>query len=167
MAIRPILVYPDPRLKQPAEPVALEHIEGARQVVQDLIDTMESCPPRTVGIAATQIGAMVRVAYVDASQNPKHESMLGALALVNPVITETRGDLIFREGCLSLPEMTGNVRRAEHVTVSFITLDGQQQRVSASGFEAVLLQHEIDHLDGILFLDRIVNPATDLFRRKK
>ncbi len=165
MAVRPVLLYPDPRLKMLCPPV--ESItDEIRAVVQDLLDTVDAGPPRTVGIAAPQIGAMIRVAIVDTSRNPKHMAGHGLLALVNPQIVAQSGEQFFREGCLSLPDYTANIRRAQSITVESLDLDGQVRRIDAEGFEAVVLQHEIDHLDGILFLDRVSNVKTDLFRRK-
>jgi peptide deformylase len=91
----------------------------------------------------------------------------GLLALINPVISRSEGKRLGREGCLSIPDFTGNVVRAEKITVNAMTTNGAQTRVEAEGFEAVVLQHEIDHLDGILFLDRVSSLKTDVFRRKK
>lgn len=165
MAVRPVLLYPDPRLKMPCSIV--EGIpDEVRAVVQDLIDTMDAGPPRTVGIAAPQIGAMTRIAIVDTSRNPKHPGGHGLLALVSPRIVAQSGEQFFREGCLSLPDYTANIRRAQFITVEARDLDNQPFCIDAEGFEAVVLQHEIDHLDGILFLDRVSNVKTDLFRRK-
>lgn len=165
MAVRPVLLYPDPRLKMLC-PSVDAITDEMRAVVQDLLDTMDAGPPRTVGIAAPQIGAMTRIAIVDTSRNPKHPAGQGLLALVNPQIVAQSGEQFFREGCLSLPDYTANIRRAQFITVEALDLDGQARRIDAEGFEAVVLQHEIDHLDGLLFLDRVSNVKTDLFRRK-
>lgn len=165
MPARPIVFYPDPRLKTPCGPAA--GIDDAlRAAAQDLLDTMDSCPPRTVGIAAPQIGVLSRLTIVDTSRNPKHPGGHGLLVLVNPRIVAQEGEQFFREGCLSLPDYTANIRRFQSVTVEALGLDGGVISVSAEGFEAVVLQHEIDHLDGVLFLDRVSNMKTDLFRRK-
>ena len=165
MAIRAVILYPDPRLKTACPPVA-EIDDVTRAVVQDLRDTMDAGPPRTVGIAAPQIGAMTRVVLVDTSRNPKHPSGHGPLALVNPRIVASEGDQFFREGCLSIPDYTANIRRHRAITVEALTVDGAAITVDAQDFEAVVLQHEIDHLDGLLFLDRVSNVKTDLFQRK-
>jgi len=164
MAVRPVLLYPDPRLKQVCAPVEPQSADIAR-VVQDLLDTMNAGPPRTVGIAAPQIGEMVRIALVDTSRNPKYPGGSGFLALVNPVIAAHNEEQFFREGCLSLPDYTANIRRYRYITVRATDPDGNDVIVQASDFEAVVLQHEIDHLDGILFLDRVANAKTDLFQR--
>ena len=165
MSVRPVVLYPDPRLKTVC--AAVPGITDAlRAEAQDLMDTMDACPPRTVGIAAPQIGLLSRLAIVDTSRNPKYPGGHGLLVLVNPQITAFDGEQVFREGCLSLPDYTANIRRHQHITVSALTLDGGEIMLDAEGFEAVVLQHEIDHLDGTLFLDRVANMKTDLFRRK-
>lgn len=165
MPARPLVFYPDPRLKTVCAPVA--DITGdIRAAAQDLLDTMDGGPPRTVGIAAPQIGVLSRIAVVDTSRNPKHPAGHGLLLLVNPRIVAQGGEQFFREGCLSLPDYTANIRRFQSVTVEALDLDGTPISVDAEGFEAVVLQHEVDHLDGLLFLDRVANAKTDLFRRK-
>ena len=165
MPARPIVYYPDPRLKTVCAE-ALDITDELRDAAQDLLDTMDAGPPRTVGIAAPQIGVLSRLTIVDTSRNPKHAGGHGLLVLVNPRIIAHEGEQFFREGCLSLPDYTANIRRFQSVTVEALGLDGGVISVSAEGFEAVVLQHEIDHLDGVLFLDRVSNMKTDLFRRK-
>lgn len=165
MPSRPIVLYPDPRLKTPCEIVS-QIDETVHAAVQDLMDTMDAGPPRTVGIAAPQIGVMRRIAVVDTSRNPKHPGGQGLLILINPQIVVTEGEQFFREGCLSLPDYTANIRRHQRITVEAQDLNGKTLSVTAEGFEAIVLQHEIDHLDGLLFLDRVANAKTDLFRRK-
>ncbi len=165
MAVRPVVLYPDPRLKVVIAP-SLEVNDAVRAAAQDLLDTMDACPPRTVGIAAPQIGEMVRIAIVDTSRNPKYPGGHGLLVLVNPRVVAYDSEQLFREGCLSLPDYTANIKRRQSVTVKALNLEGEEVTVDAEGFEAVVLQHEIDHLDGVLFLDRVANVKTDLFRRK-
>ena len=128
--------------------------------------TMDTCPPRTVGIAAPQIGRMARIALVDVSRNPKYPAGHGLLLLINPVIVGSEGVLVFREGCLSIPEFTANIERKMRVSVRASGLRGEAIEIEAEGFEAVVLQHEIDHLNGVLFLDRVKNIHLDLFRRR-
>ncbi len=166
MAVRPVVLYPDPRLKIQIAP-AFKVTDGIRAAAQDLLDTMDACPPRTVGIAAPQIGEMARITIVDTSRNPKYPGGHGLLVLVNPEIVSYDGEQFFREGCLSLPDYTANIKRRQSITVRALTLDGEEVTVDAEGFEAVVLQHEIDHLDGVLFLDRVANVKTDLFQRKR
>lgn len=162
MAARPIVLYPHPVLKQVCQPVEPDSVIG-RRVARDLEETLDTGPG--VGLAAPQIGEAYRVVVVDAARNPRREGQ-GRFLLFNPEIREREGQQVLREGCLSIPDYTGNVRRSEIVVVEGLDLGGTPVRVRASGYEAVVFQHEIDHLDGILFLDRITNLKTDLFRRK-
>ncbi len=165
MPARAVILYPDARLKTPCALVETVD-ERVRALAQDLLDTMDAGPPRTVGIAAPQVGIMERLAIVDTSRNPKYPAAHGLLILVNPQIVAHDGEQFFREGCLSLPDYTANIRRRQRITVEALDLEGRPVAIDAEGFEAVVLQHEIDHLDGILFLDRVANVKTDLFRRK-
>jgi peptide deformylase len=165
MAVRPILLYPDQRLKTACNPVD-DITPDIVELIKDLIDTIDAGPPRTVGIAAPQLGAMCRVAIVDASRNPKFDPGHGLLTLINPTVVAHEGEQIFREGCLSIPDFTANIRRWQQVTVEAQDIMGDFQRYECDGFEAVVMQHEIDHLDGVLFLDRVANVKTDLFTRK-
>jgi peptide deformylase len=156
VAIREVLLYPDPALKQVAAPAQADEIES---VGADLLDTMRSFPG-CVGLSAPQLGEPVRVAGVDVSDHPKAETSSGLLILANPRIVEASGSEVAREGCLSIPDLTANVRRATRIVVEHAS-----GRVECEGFEARCVQHEIDHLDGILFLDRVESLAHDLFRR--
>jgi peptide deformylase len=132
-------------------------------VARDLADTLEAGPG--VGLAAPQIGIPSRVIVVEAARNPRREGQ-GRFLLFNPVVRSHGGRQLVREGCLSIPEYTGNVLRAAEVVVEGLDAQGEPVRVEARDYEAVVFQHELDHLDGILFLDRIANVKTDLFRRK-
>jgi peptide deformylase len=165
MAAREVLVYPDPRLKEIAEEVT-EMNDYIRQVIADLTDTMEMSGHST-GIAATQIGEPVRIVVADASNNKKCENHHGRLVLINPEIVKWEGMLQFREGCMSVPDYTGNVNRARKILMKYQDENFEHKVIEAEGFEAVLLQHETDHLDGTLFIDRVISKRTDLFRRKK
>jgi peptide deformylase len=113
--------------------------------------------PGCVGLAAPQIGELVRVAVVDCTGHRRVDEPNGLMVLVNPRITVAEGSELGREGCLSIPDLTGNVRRAPAIGVGGIR---------SVGFEARCIQHELDHLDGILFLDRVESLAHDLFVRK-
>jgi len=166
MAVRDILLYPDPRLKAVAAPVAAAD-PSVDALVQDLIDTMVAAG-HSVGVAAPQIGDGRRVVVVDVSHSKLgRENNHGLLTMINPEILEHEGQESMREGCMSVPDYTGNVTRAESIVVQFRDRDGQERVIRASGFEAVAIQHEIDHLDGYLFLDRVSSLKTDLFRRKR
>jgi peptide deformylase len=163
MAILEVLTYPNPRLKQISLPV--EHIDDAlRAFIADLEEALDE-GPGAVGIAAPQVGRLQRIVVVDVSGRPKVEHH-GRLVLVNPAITAWEGLAVGREGCLSVPDHTGNVVRAERTTVRALDGRGEPFELSASGYEARALQHELDHLDGLLFLDRLVSRHSDLFRRK-
>jgi peptide deformylase len=166
VAVREVLRFPDPVLKQRARPLRPDELDQADRLVADLVDTMrahEGC----VGLAAPQIGEPVRIVVVDVSRDPKRISENGLVELVNPVLVRAEGDELGREGCLSIPDLTANVRRATHVVVEGLLPRDGPRSVEANGFEARCLQHELDHLDGILFLDRVESPSTDVFVRKR
>lgn len=165
MAVREILLYPDARLKTKCEPVAILDA-GVDALIQDLIDTMVAAG-HSVGVAAPQIGDTRRVVVVDVAKSKLgRDNNHGLLTLVNPEIISREGKKALREGCMSVPDYTGNVVRAEEIVVQFTDRDGSERVVRSSGFEAVAIQHELDHLDGLLFLDRVSNLKTDIFRRK-
>jgi peptide deformylase len=164
VAVREVLVHPDPRLKQVAR--RIEPGEDAQRMAADLVETMRA-GPRTVGLAAPQIGELVRIVVVDCSEHPKATTHHGLLVMLNPAVVAAEGSEIGREGCLSIPEITANVRRATAVVVEATDPAGAPVRVEAEGFEARALQHEIDHLDGVLILDRVASLDTDVFRRRR
>jgi len=165
MPAQKILIYPDPLLKTVCRPVDAVDREIAG-LVGDLIDTMQT-GPGSVGVAAPQIGVTLRVCVVDVSASRQgRENNHGLLVMLNPEIVEREGAAIMREGCMSIPDYTGDVERATGITVRFLDGDGNDREIRASGFEAVAIQHEMDHLDGTLFLDRIASLKTGLFRRK-
>ena len=155
--VREVLRYPHPLLKQVCHPAGREE---AVSVAEDLLDTMRSFPG-CVGLAAPQIGEPVRIAVVDVSEHPRAETSNGLMILVNPRVEHAEGSDIAREGCLSIPELTANVRRA-----TTIRIRAGGVRAECHGFEARCVLHELDHLDGILFLDRVESLAHDVFLRK-
>lgn len=163
--VRPVLRYPNPTLKRVAREVDPRG-RSAEEVVRDLEDTMRD-RPRCTGIAAPQIGELLRAIVIDVTDSPRTTTCHGALALINPEIVSGSGSKIGREGCLSIPDLTANVRRFESVVVRAHEPGGGERVVSTDGFEAVCLQHEIDHLDGILFLDRVESLTDDVFRRRR
>ena len=165
MAVLPIRTFPDPLLKSPSRSVD-RFTPQLSTLIGDLIETMRH-HPRCVGLAAPQAGVNLSVAIVDVSAHPKGAPANSLLILVNPRIVAREGQVIQREGCLSVPDLTGNVGRSVRVQVE--ALDGTGARWSrwVEGFEAIAVQHEVDHLAGKLFLDRIANVRADLFRRKK
>jgi peptide deformylase len=157
VAVREVLLYPHPALKQVAAPAQAGEAE---RVGRDVLETMRS-HPGCVGLAAPQLGELVRVIAVDVSEHPKAETSNGLMVLANPRVVESEGGEVAREGCLSIPDLTANVRRATRIAVEHA--DG---RVECEGFEARCVLHELDHLDGILFLDRVESLVDDVFRRK-
>lgn len=165
MATLNILVYPDPVLKMVSAKVD-EITAELSEFIQDLLETMLASPG-CVGIAAPQVGCLKRIIAIDASRSPKCTDSRGQMLLINPVIESEEGRVTGREGCLSLPDFTANVARAEKITVSAFNEDWQQVRFESFGFEARVILHEYDHLDGLLFLDRVSSLKTDVFRRKK
>jgi peptide deformylase len=166
MAILPILIFPDPVLKEVARKVERFTPELSLRV-DGLVETMRAMPGG-VGIAAPQVGWTERVVIVDVSQHKKggKQENHGLLELVNPEILAMGGSQVVREGCMSVPDYTANVVRAQWVLVDAFDRNGEQVILEALGFEAVVLQHELDHLDGLLFLDRVSSIKSDLFRRK-
>jgi peptide deformylase len=163
--IRGILQLPHPFLKTHAHLVEFD-LPGLQTFIDDLVETMEH-HPRCVGLAATQAGKPWRVIVMDATRIDKPGSQHGRLILLNPWIVQRRGPRMMREGCLSVPHFTGNVIRSTFVEVHAKDRGGNPVEIKAEGFEAIVFQHEIDHLDGKLFLDRVSSLETDVFRRKK
>lgn len=156
--------YPAAVLKTPADRLAA----GAAAIAlsTDLVDTMRASPA-CVGLAAPQIGVGVRAFAMDVTGHRKARSCAGLIVMINPEIIDHDGSEAAREGCMSLPDFTGNVRRATWVRVRGETPEGAPMIVEADAFEARALQHEIDHLDGLLFLDRVVSKTADVFERRR
>jgi peptide deformylase len=166
LAAKRVLRYPHPSLKQKALPLPPGDQDRIARIAADLHDTMrahEGC----VGLAAPQIDELVRIVVVDVSEHPRAASSNGLLMLVDPMIVAAEGSEVAREGCLSIPDLTANVRRATEITVKGRTPAGEDRRITSEGFEARCLQHEIDHLDGVLFLDRVASLTADVFRRRR
>ncbi len=164
MALLNVLVYPDERLKQISQPVE-EFSEKIRKFIRDLEETFRSFPG-CVGIAAPQVGKFKRIVLVDISHKPQHENH-GFLVLINPEITFCEGNSSGREGCLSVPDFTGKVERAKSIVLEAWNENGEKRQFHMSGYEARAVQHEIDHLDGKLFLDRLVSRRNALNKRIK
>jgi peptide deformylase len=163
VAVLPILLYPVSTLKTQTVVVSLSD-PAIPTVIRDMLDTLDASPG--VALAAPQIGYPFRIIVVDVSRK-KGEWGHGRVVLLNPRILYQEGRRAVREGCLSIPDYTGNVCRYEQTVVEGITPEGRAVVLTTSGFEALAFQHEIDHLDGVLFLDRIASLSTDLFRRKR
>lgn len=161
MPVRPVLRYPNAVLKQPAGPAsAVERTSLAA----DLLDTMRS-GPATVGLAAPQIGLSVRAFCLDVSTHPKAATNHGLVVLFDPEVVEHHGEEVMREGCLSVPDFTANVHRWRELVLQGVDADGGRRVFRMEGFEARAAQHELDHLDGMLILDRL-RSADDLFPRR-
>jgi len=163
VAILDIITYPDERLKTGCEPV-----ETFDPALQSFIDHLiETCAqgPGAVGIAAPQVGILQRICLVDATRARRPVDNHGHLVLINPEITSWDGFAVGREGCLSVPDYTGKVIRAERIEIKAQDRFGAPCTFTMTGFEARIAQHEVDHLDGILFLDRLVSRHADLKRR--
>ena len=164
MAVLEILKIPDERLKQVSEPVE-RFDDELRAFIDDLEETRRD-GPAAVGIAAPQVGRFQRIVIVDVSNTRKPVPNHGYMILVNPEITHWEGFEMGREGCLSVPDYTGNVIRATQIRIRAQDPWGEPLEYEMEGFEARAIQHELDHLDGMLFIDRVVSRRTDLFQRK-
>ena len=163
MAVRPVLRLPEAILKQPCAPV--ERIDAtARELAADLVDTMRASPA-CVGLAANQIGVAIRAFAVDVTGHRKARSCHGEFVLFNPEILLAHGPVAAREGCMSVPDLTGDVARPTTLVVRGLTPEGTERVLEVDAFEARAVLHEVDHLDGLLFLDRVTS-ADAVFKRK-
>jgi peptide deformylase len=165
MAILSTLKYPHPILRTRSEPV-FEINHQIRQVISDMIETMYSSPA-CVGVAAPQVGYPLRIFVIDVSGKVGQKKNHGLLVLVNPIIVYYEGEKFAREGCLSIPDFLGNVKRSRRVIVRGLNQEGEEVEIPSQGLEAIAVQHEVDHLDGLLFIHRVSSLTTDLVRRKK
>ncbi len=152
MAVLPIRTLPDPVLQQKAKRVSI--IDGSlNKLIRNMVETLHSEPGR-VGLAAPQIGVSLRVIVIDL---PDEE---GDMVLVNPSIVKRRGERLINEGCLSIPGYFGQIKRAESVTVKGRDQGGKEIRIKADGLLAQVLEHEIDHLNGVLYINHLENIDT-------
>jgi peptide deformylase len=163
MPVRPVLTLPDPFLQRPSAKVGTVDAD-AIALAADLLDTMRA-RPACVGLAAPQIGVSVRAFAIDVTGHRKARSCAGELVLFDPELLSAERPVLGREGCLSIPDLTGDVARATEVVVRGIATDGSERVLHADAFEARALLHELDHLDGFLFLDRVAS-AHSVYRRK-
>ncbi len=162
MAILNILTYPDPMLHQKGEPVG-EVTEEIKKLLDDMAETMYAAPG--VGLAATQVGVPLRVMVIDV-QWREEGAERKLMTLVNPEIIEREGEIIWEEGCLSVPEFTSEVRRSAKVVVKALSRDGENLEVAGEELLSVTLQHELDHLDGVLFIDRLSRLKRELYKKR-
>jgi peptide deformylase len=163
MAVREVRVLPDVVLTSPARRVGRID-DHARALAMDLIDTMRASPA-CVGLAATQIGVPLRAFAVDVTGHKKARSCHGEFVLFDPEIIAFASHEMGREGCMSVPDLTGDVERATVVTVAGLDVEGERRELTVDAFEARAVQHELDHLDGLVFLDRCAGPHA-IFSRK-
>ncbi len=163
MTVLSIHEFPDPILKQVSEKVTVFDL-SLEGFIRDAVETLNS-HKYCVGLAAPQIGQLKRIVFIDISRARKPHPNNGLLVLINPLILEKSNYKIVREGCLSIPDFTANVKRAMNITLAYQDIKGETKVFVTQDFEAHAIQHEIDHLDGVLFLDKITNPSSDLFRR--
>lgn len=157
-----IVQQPDERLRLKAK--SIDTFDQALLLFAEQLEDAMRLGPGGVGIAAPQVGESLRLIVVDCSKSLRPCKNHGLIHMVNPYIESSEGETLGREGCLSVPDWVGMVPRAKSIVVSYNDLNGARQCVEASGFEARVIQHEIDHLDGILFVDRIVS-SKGLVRR--
>ena len=160
MAVRTILHYPEPLLKQVSAPV-VQFDAALKQLAEDMVETMYDAPG--VGLAAPQVGELKRLIVMDCSGRDNPADLIVA---VNPEITEKEGECYEEEGCLSVPEYYAPVNRFNRVIMKYQDVDGHPQQREAEGLLAVAMQHEIDHLQGILFVDHLSPLKRSLFRKK-
>lgn len=160
----PVVEIGDWVLSRVATPIANIELRH-RRLADDLIETMYSSPG-SVGIAAPQVGVSEALFVLDVSGHKKTNICHGLIVLINPVVRSSSDPVTIREGCMSVPHLTGDVTRPNRVVVEGIDLDGNSCLVESDAFEARALLHEIDHLSGKLFIDRVDGPHA-LFRRKK
>jgi peptide deformylase len=160
-----VVQIPHSLLKTPSHLVE-PHFPELQSFIDHMVETMYH-HPHCVGLAAPQVGKPWRIITVDASRVDKPGTLHGRVIMLNPFIVRRSGQKLLREGCLSVPDYTGNVLRATAVEVQGKDRNGRPIEVRADGFEAIVFQHEVDHLDGKLFLDRVASLETDVFRRKK
>ena len=163
MALREVLKFPDRRLAEVSEPIE-EVTDEIRLLARDMLDVMYDEPG--IGLAAPQMGETVRLIVVD-TEWTEEGAEKSPLVLVNPEIVEREGKLSWSEGCLSVPDFQAEVERAESVRLLATDLDGQELAIDAEGIRAVCFQHEVDHLDGILFIDRISRLKREMYVRKR
>ena len=162
MSLRPILIHPDPRLKKVASPVTVV-TDDLRRTADDMLETMYDAPG--IGLAAPQIGLSVRLIVMDCVKDPDLPSR--PMALFNPeILWVSEGKRVYEEGCLSIPEQFADVERPEEVGVRWMDRDGRMQEDQFSGLWATCVQHEIDHLNGKLFIDYLTPLKRQLITRK-
>jgi peptide deformylase len=161
MTIKPLIILPDPLLRQPSKPIEQVDAEITR-LADDMLDTMYDAPG--IGLAAIQIGVPRRMLVIDISREDEDRN---PVVFINPEILKVSDDVsAYEEGCLSIPDYYAEVERPASLTVAYIDRDGKKQTVEADGLLATCLQHEMDHLNGVLFIDHISRLKRDMVIKK-
>ena len=161
MALLPILEFPDPRLRTKAAPVDAGNVTtpGFQRLLDDMLETMYDAPG--IGLAASQVDVHQRFMVIDVSEEKNQPQVF-----INPELSEQAGEQVYQEGCLSVPGIFADVTRADEITVRFLDRQGQAQELRADGLLAVCIQHEMDHLDGKLFVDYLSPLKREMVRKK-
>lgn len=160
MSLRTIHKFPDPVLRQKAKKITAFD-ESLQTLVSDMVETMYDAPG--VGLAAPQIGESVQLIVVDISTEEDEQK---SMVMINPEITVHEGSQVDEEGCLSVLDLTASVKRSKKITVTYLDLSGQEQELTTEDRFAIVLQHEIDHLNGILFIDHLSSLKRALYKKK-
>lgn len=160
MSLRKIYQYPEPVLRKKANKVE-KFTDDLQQLIEDMADTMYDAPG--IGLAAPQVGESIQLLIVDIRSDPEKREFL---AVINPEIIADEGSQVDEEGCLSVPDLTANVKRFQKISLRFQDREGNPQELTAEDRFAVVLQHEIDHLNGILFLDHLTPLKRNLYKKK-
>ncbi len=163
MALREVLKFPDKRLREISAPID-EITDEIRELSNDMLEVMYDEPG--IGLAAPQLGESVRLIVVD-TEWTEEDAERKPLVLINPEIAESEGKIAWNEGCLSVPDYEAEVQRSENVRLRALDLEGQEIEIDATGLQSVCFQHEIDHLDGVLFIDRISRLKRNLYVQKR
>ena len=161
MALLPILEFPDPRLRTKAVPVEAANVTTAefQRLLDDMFETMYDAPG--IGLAASQVDVHQRFMVIDSSEEKNQPQVF-----INPELSDKAGEQVYQEGCLSVPGIFADVTRADEITVRFLDRQGQPQELRADGLLAVCIQHEMDHLDGKLFVDYLSPLKREMVRKK-
>jgi peptide deformylase len=163
MPLREVLQFPDKRLRRVSEPIS-EVTDEIRALARDMLEVMYDEPG--IGLAAPQVGEAVRLIVVDTEWTEEGNER-DPLVLINPKLVEREGSITWTEGCLSVPDFQAEVERSERVRLEARDLEGREVVLDAEGLRAVCFQHEIDHLDGVLFIDRISRLKREMYVRKR
>ncbi len=165
MAVLPILIYPDPLLKQKS--IAVEIIdEEVVNLAENMLETMYQAPGTGVGLAAPQVGRNQRLIVIDINRRAEEPGDSKPIILVNPEIVESEGEITYDEGCPSVPAYTIDITSSEKIKVCGLDPEGNLVEIEADKLLAIILQHEIDHLDGNLIIDHVSSLKRELYRRK-